>query len=152
MIFLFGLLSAAAPAAATSKAICEVGRVALRDLAVIEINRGVETYYEVGGPDHHRDLLDACPTLRRNLPASFPMADDQARARANVHVPVPGPPLRGVFIYQIDVPELSDDQTKATVHFNYQCSGLCGGMTDAHYVRTKQGWRREGGFIPVAVS
>ena len=152
MILLFALLSAAAPDAATSKAICQVGRVALHDLAAIEKNPGVETYYEAGGPDHHRDLLDVCPNLRRDLPASFPMADDQARARANVHVPVPGPALRGVFIYQIDVPELSDDQTKATVHFNYQCSGLCGGMTDAHYVRSKQGWRRDGGFIPVTVS
>jgi len=151
-MILFALLTAAAPAAATSKAICEVGRVALRDLAVIEKNPRIETYYEAGGPDHHRDLLDACPNLRRDLPASFPLADAQARARANVHVPVPGPALRGVFIYQIDVPELSDDQSKAIVHFNYQCSGLCGGMTDAHYVRTKQGWRRDGGFIPVAVS
>lgn len=152
MIFLFALLSSAAPAAATSKAICEVGRLALRDLAVIEKNAGVETYYQAGGPDLHRDLLDACPNLRSALPKNFPLADDKARARASVHVPVPGPALRGVFIYQIDVPELSDDQTKATVHFYYECSGLCGGMTDAHYVRTKQGWRRDGGFIPVSVS
>ena len=151
MILFFALLSATASDAATSKAICEVGRLALRDLAVIEKNPGVETYYQVGGPDH-RDLLDACPNLRSALPGNFPLADDKARARASVHVPVPGPALRGVFIYQIDVPELSDDQTKAIVHFNYECSGLCGGMTDAHYVRTKQGWRRDGGFIPVSVS
>jgi len=151
MILVFASLSAAAPSAAASKAICAVGRVALRDLAIIEKNEGVETYYEIGGPDH-RDLLEACPKLRRNLPARFPLADDQARARASVHVPVPGLPLRGVFIYQIDVPELSDNPAKAIVHFNYRCSGLCGGTTDAHYVWTPKGWKREGGFLPVAVS
>ena len=151
MILFFALLSATASDTATSKAICEVGRLALRDLAVIEKNPGVETYYQVGRPGH-RDLLDACPNLRSALPTNFPLADDKARARASVHVPVPGPALRGVFIYQIDVPELSDDQTKAIVHFNYECSGLCGGTTDAHYVRTKQGWQRDGGFIPVSVS
>ena len=151
MILFLALLSVTASGATTSKAICEVGRLALRDLAVIEKNPGVETYYQVGRPGH-RDLLDACPNLRSALPTNFPLADDKARARASVHVPVPGPSLRGVFIYQIDVPELSDDQTKAIVHFNYECSGLCGGMTDAHYVRTKQGWQRDGGFIPVSVS
>lgn len=151
MILLFGLISAATPSTAAPKAICEVGRVALRDLAVVEINRGVETYYEIGASGHH-DLLEACPQLRSKLPATFPLADAQARARASAHVPVPGPPLRGFFLYQIDVPELSDDQTKAVVHFNYQCSGLCGGMTDAHYVRTPNGWKRDGGFFPVIVS
>jgi len=151
MILLFGLLSSIAPAQATSSTICELGRIVLRDLAVIEKNPGVETYYQVGSPGH-RDLLDACPNLRSALPTNFPLADDKARARASVHVPVPGPALRGVFIYQIDVPELSDDQTNAIVHFNYECSGLCGGTTDAHYVRTKQGWQRDGGFIPVSVS
>lgn len=150
MIVLFGLLSAAAPSAAASQAVCEVGRVALRDLTVVEINRGVETYYEIGASGH-RDLLEACPKLRSELPAAFPLADEQARARASVHVPVPGP-LRGVFIYQIDVPELSEDRTKAIVHFNYQCSGLCGGTTDAHYVRSPTGWKRDGGFFPVTVS
>lgn len=65
---------------------------------------------------------------------------------------MPGPALRGVYIYQIDIPEISDDMSRAIVHFNYSCSGLCGGMTDARYVRTPAGWKREGGFIPVAVS
>lgn len=151
MILLIGFLSAAAPGMATPQAVCEVGRLALRDLAVMQQDRGVDTYYEIGGSDH-RDLLDACPALRRDLPVRFPLADDQARARASVHVPVPGPALRGVFIYQIDVPELSGDGTRAIVHFNYRCSGLCGGTTDAHYVRTPTGWKREGGFFPVTVS
>lgn len=151
MILLLTLLSAATPTAATSRTVCEIGRVALSDLAIIEKNKGVETYYEIGGQEH-TDLLEICPELRTKLPVRFPLADDGVRARANVHVPVPGPPVRSVFIYQIDMPEISADQTKAVVHFNYRCSGLCGGTTDAHYVRTSTGWKREGGFFPVAVS
>ena len=151
MIPMLTFLSAAAPSEVMSRTVCEVGRLALRDLAIIEKNKGVETYYEIGG-EGHTDLLEACPKLRTKLPARFPFSDDRARARANVHVPVPGPPLRGVVIYQIDVPEISADRTKAVVHFSYRCSGLCGGTTDAHYARTSTGWKREGGFFPVAVS
>jgi len=151
MILLLTLLSATVPSANVSRSVCDVGRVALRDLANIEKNEGVETYYDIGAQGH-TDLLEVCPKLRTELPARFPLADNRARERANVHVPVPGPPVRGVFIHQIDVPEISADQTRAVVHFNYICSGLCGGTTDAHYVRTSAGWKREGGFIPVSVS
>jgi hypothetical protein len=144
MLFAF-LAVAATPITPVSKEVCKVGRVALRDLPLLESNNVLDTYYD-GATSDESDLLEMCPQLRRDIPARFPIADDQARARTSVHVPVPGAPVRGTFIYRIAVPEFSEDLSKATVHFIYSCSGLCSGTTDAHYVRTPAGWVKREDF------
>lgn len=151
-MFLFDLVAAAVAQSSTvPAAVCDVGRAALRDLPSIETDKNVETYY-AGVDAEHRDVLEVCPQLRSALPARFPLADDNARARASVHVPAPGMAARGTFIYAVGVPELGDDRKTAIVRFDYSCSGLCGGTLVARYVKTANGWKKEPGWVSAAVS
>lgn len=134
---------AGAPDQTNSNEVCEVGRVALRDLPAFNVNRSYASYY--ASPDSKRkDLLDVCPALRRLVPKGYPLADNEARTQASTQVPVPGqsnPPA--VEIFSIDPPRLSPDKKTAIVTMRYECSGLCGGYTEFRYVRTAAGWRQE---------
>jgi hypothetical protein len=129
--------------AAMPAEICEVGRAALRDLRTVNQNRQFDAYY-AGADPHHQDLLEACPELQSELPTGYPLADDDARARAAIHVPQPGNAPRPAFIYAINVPEISADLKRATVRMGYSCTGLCGAGFEARYVRTRNGWQRQG--------
>ncbi len=153
MLTFIALLMAVAPApsAAMSAAICEVGRAALHDLPPADKTGRSDTYY-AGADAHHRDLLEVCPKLRSNLPADYPLANSDARNRAAIHAPIPGVNTRPAFIYAINVPEISDDLKSATVHMGYDCTGLCGGGFEAHYVRTAKGWQRQGEIRMLYVS
>lgn len=150
-VFIAALMAAAlAPREAAPVMICEVGRIALRDLPLANRNRGYDSYY--GASSSHKDLLAVCPKLRREVPAGYPMADDDARARAAVHVPLPTNNPRPAFIYTIDIPQISDDLKTAVVRFEYSCTGLCGGILEARYVRTHKGWQRQGAIRVLVVS
>ncbi len=134
---------ASAPDRTTSSEMCQVGRAALQDLPAFNANRSYASYY--ASPDSVRkDLLDVCPELRRLVPKGYPFADDDARARAGSHVPVPGesnPPATEIFA--IDPPRVSRDGKTAMVTMRYECSGLCGGYTEFIYLRTAAGWRQK---------
>ena len=153
MLTILAISMAAAVASnnAKSKAICDVGRAALRDLPPADKSGRSDTYYAVPDP-RHSDLLDACPELQSALPTDYPLADDDARARAAIHAPLPGANPRPAFIYTIDIPEISDDLKTAIVHMGYECTGLCGGGFEAHYVRTSKGWQRQGEIRMLFVS
>jgi hypothetical protein len=153
MLTLMAISMAVAPAAttATSAAICEVGRAALHDLPPADKTGRSDTYY-AGADTHHRDLLEVCPKLRGALPTDYALADDDARSRVAIHAPVPGTDPRPAFIYAIDVPDISDDRKSATVHIRYDCTGLCGGAFEAHYIRTAKGWQRQGDIRMLYVS
>lgn len=152
LTFIVGLMAAPiAPTTAMSVAICDVGSVALRDLPTINHNPGFDTYYGELDSDHH-GLLESCPELRREIPAGYPPADDDARARASIHVPIPGKTIRSAFIYSVRLPQISADLKAATVEMRYTCTGLCGGSFVAHYIRTARGWRREGPIQMTSVS
>ena len=149
MLTLLVALSAvsAAPNQAASVETCRVGRAALEDLPAFNVNRNYASYY--ASPDTNRtDLLDVCPKLRRAVPAGYPFADDEARAR--VHGPIPGqntPPY--TMIFAIDPPRVSADGKSAIVTMRYECSGLCGGYTDFRYTRDRKGWRQEKAEVQV---
>ena len=123
--------------------VCQVGRVALQDLPAFNANRSYTSYY--ASPDSSRkDLLDVCPELRRLIPAGYPPADDEARKRASIHVPVPGQSnTPGTEIFSIDPPRIASNGKTALVTMRYDCSGLCGGYTEFRYVRTPTGWRQD---------
>lgn len=137
------MVAPVAPNTPTPSDVCEVGRAALRDLPTINQNRGFDTYY-AGADSQHRDLLEVCPELQSQLPTGYPLANDDARARAAIHAPAPGDQPRPAFIYAIEVPEISNDRKTATVHMGYSCTGLCGAGFEARYVRTSEGWQRQG--------
>ena len=153
MLTLMAISMAVAPTkAVTFGAICEVGRAALHDLPPADKTGRADTYY-AGADTHHRDLLEVCPKLRGALPTDYPLADDDARSRAAIHAPVPGiANPRPAFIFAIDVPDMSDDLRSATVRIRYDCTGLCGGAFEAHYVRTAKGWQRQGDIRMLYVS
>ena len=154
MSALIGSLIAVAstPSAATSTAICEVGRVALRDLPSINHNRSFDSYYAGVDAEHH-DLLEVCPKLKAKIPTGYRLADDDARARAKVHGPsMPGQEVREAFIYSITIPEIGKDLKTAVVHMGYSCTGLCGAGFQATYVRTAKGWKRQGEIRNLFVS
>ena len=154
MIALIGGLIAAAsmPNAAPSATICEVGRVALRDLPSINHNGSFDAYYAGVDAEHH-DLLEVCPKLKAVIPIGYPLADDDALARAKIHVPpLTGQWPRAAFIYSINIPEISADLKTAVVHMGYSCTGLCGAGFEAVYVRTAKGWKRQGEIRNLFVS
>jgi len=144
------MAASVAPREATPVMICEVGRIALRDLPPANRNRGYDSYYGVSSND--KDLLAVCPKLRSQVPTGYPMADDDARARAEIHVPLPTNNPRPAFIYTIDIPQISDDLKTAVVRFEYSCTGLCGGIFEASYVRAHKGWQRQGAMRMLVVS
>jgi len=133
-----------APSTAISTAICEVGRVALRDLPPLDKGVGNVSNYFDADPDHH-GLPEVCPVLRQDLPEGYSLADEAAWAKANVHAPIPGKYTSSAFIYAIEAPKISADGKSATIEWGYTCTGLCGGGLVSRYVRTSKGWRRAGG-------
>ncbi|MBN8808190.1 MAG: hypothetical protein J0I47_08130 [Sphingomonas sp.] len=144
LALMLGLMNAAAaPQPATAKVVCEVGRAALRDTWPARVadaaKRDTTNYVDV----EHR-LFAACPMLRAEVPAGYTIADADAWARASVHVPVQGRQVDPAFIAWIDVPNVAADGKSATVQVGYDCTGLCGGGALFRYVRTPQGWRRDG--------
>lgn len=141
------LVAAVAAPSALSTAICDVGQLALKDLPEINHNNRFDAYFSSADP-----LLMACPKLQSALPAGYPLADRDARARVSVHAPLPDQYTRPAFIYWISIPKISADLRKATVEMGYECTGLCGGSFVAHYVRTSKGWRREGAIKLIMVS
>ncbi len=141
------LIALTAGAGATGQArpyeVCQVGRVALQDLPAFNVNRNYASYY-AASDTNRTDLLDVCPELRRLVPEGYPAADDEARARASDHVPIPFQrDLRAVEIFSIDPPLISSDGKTALVTMRYECSGLCGGYTEFQYVRTTAGWHKD---------
>jgi hypothetical protein len=77
MLILLAVLIAAAetPNTAMAIAVCDVGRMALRDIPLINNNRTFDAYYDDADP-----LLAMCPKLRDEIPAGYPLADGDARA------------------------------------------------------------------------
>lgn len=148
-----GLLIAAAapPSAATSAALCDVGRAALRDLPMVNYNPRYDTYY-AGVGRSREDILEACPKLQSELPAGYPLADDDALKRAHVGAPIPGIFTKPAFIYAISVAKISADGKTAIVHFDCTCSGLCGSRSEGRYGRTPKGWRLLGEIRTLYVS
>lgn len=143
MMLLASLMTAVAvPQAVVSADMCDLGRVALRDLPAAEpVNGEGVSFIDASRPD---GLMHACPALQHELPAGYALADDAARARASVHAPTPGQQVTPATIYTIDLPKLAADGKAATVAMQYDCTGLCGGGFLTHYVRTSDGWRRQG--------
>ena len=133
------------PTSATmvTASVCDVGRLALRDLPVIDHNKGYARYY--GNADlKSGDVIAACPTLRSEIPLGFPIANQMAIKRASIHVPIRGVNTPLTMIFEVGVPEISGDNRTATVEMGYACTGLCGSGFVAHYVRGPDGWRRDG--------
>ena len=151
VLIMGSLATAVSPAVGTSATICDVGRVALHDLPVVVRNSKYDTYY-AGSGRSQQDILSVCPKLRNEIPAEYRLSDDDARRRASVGAPIPGHFTKPASIYSISVANLSDDQKMATVHFNLSCTGLCGGRSEAKYVRTSQGWQRQGEIRTLYVS
>ena len=135
-----------AAAVPTKSVICAVGRVAVRDLPDIDGSISADYYY------YQRGLIYACPKFRKALPAGYSEATSDAQARASIHGPVRGYTPRSAYIYAISAPTFSADLKSATVHFDYQCTWLCGGAYEARYVLTRDGWQREGGVRWLYVS
>jgi hypothetical protein len=132
------------PNAAEPSIVCEIGRVALRDLPPVVLTPMDYTYHIDAGSGHH-GLLAVCPSLRAELPAGYSIADETAWARANVHVPIPGKRTSPAIIYLLGVPKVAPDAQSAILEWGYTCTGLCGGGSVSHYVRTATGWRLDGG-------
>ncbi|MBP2276318.1 MULTISPECIES: hypothetical protein [Sphingomonas] len=152
IITVFVLMAASvSSSAAKADAICEVGRVALQDLPSTNRERSADLYY--AGHDAERtDVLEVCPKLVSEIPAGYPLADRDARARANMHVPIAGQAIKAAFIYSIEVPEIGADLKTATVRMDVSCTGLCGSGFEAHYIRTAKGWKRQGDIRTLFVS
>lgn len=145
MLPLIALLLTTSPTANTkvTAAVCDIGRLALRDLPAIDHNRGYARYY--GNADlKSGDLIAACPALRAEIPQAFPLADDLAIDRASVHGPAQGQITPLTMVFEIGTPEISADLKTATVEMGYICTGLCGAGFVAHYVNGPGGWRRDG--------
>lgn len=135
MLTLTALLLAMSPtsAAVGIASVCDVGRLALRDLPVIDHNKGYARYY--GNADlKSGDVIAACPKLRSEIPRGFPIANPIAIKRANVHVPIRGVSTPLTMIFEVGIPQTSDDNRTATVEMGYACTGLCGSGFVAHYV------------------
>lgn len=143
--------AATTPSAAQARAFCEVGRAALRDLPSADTSGRSDSFY-AASDTNRRDLLVICPDLQGGLPPGYRIADDDARRRAAVHAPLPGVTTRPAFIYIAQVSQMSADLRAATIRFSYECTGLCGGEFEAHYICTAEGWRRQGAVRILSVS
>lgn len=141
----FVLLMSPAPA---SDPVCEVGRVAIAEF-LTPASAGSDSFYGKVHPNEP-DLLDACPDLATKLPQGYSIVDDKARKRASeLGFDRPGKPAS---IHSIGIPEISADGQSATVDYAVVCGGLCGAGQQAKYVRTLNGWKREGGLLTLWVS
>ncbi len=129
--------------ALTPAVVCEIGGVALQDLPSLDPNPSDFTYYVDADP-RRPGLMQSCPALREKLPTGYLIADAAAWSRANLPAPIPGQHIPPAFIYTFGIPKISADGKLATVEWRYKCTGLCGGGLVSQYVRTSQGWRREG--------
>ena len=143
--------AATVPSAAQAKAFCEVGRAELRDLPPADTSGRSDSFY-AAQDTNRRDLLVVCPKLQGGLPPGYRMADDDARRRAALHAPLPGVTTRPAFIYIAQASQMSADLRAATIRLSYECTGLCGGDFEAHYIRTAKGWRRQGEVRTLSVS
>jgi hypothetical protein len=143
--------AAVSPDVGNSATICDVGRVALHDLPAVVRDPKYDMYY-AGEDRSQQDILSICPKLKNEIPADYSLSDDDARRRASVVAPIPGHFIKPASIYSISVADLSEDQKMATVHFNLSCTGLCGGRSEAKYIRTPQGWQRQGEIRTLYVS
>ena len=153
MISIVAILLAAAlpPQKPAPSTICSDGRAALRDLPAVDRKRSADLYY--GAVDGHpHDLLYLCPKLKDELPEGYSLATSDARRRAATHAPIAGYNPRPAYIYVIDAPEFSVDLKSAFLHFEYSCTGLCGGAFEARYHLTSDGWHRQGDIRPLYVS
>ena len=143
LIQLAGLLALFAPGVTAPADVCELGRVIVQDLPPAVPDPIDVGYYVDSGPSRS-GLLALCPNLREKLPAGYAIADYTAWARANIHAPLPGRPTAPAIIYTIGVPKLAADAQSATVEMTVTCTGLCGQGLVASYIRTRDGWRRDG--------
>lgn len=139
------MAAAVAPTVPPKALICAVGRVALRDIP--DRNDEFADYYY-----YQRGLIYACPKLRKLLPTDYSEATSDAQTRASIHGATRGNTLRSAYIYAIGAPTFSADLKSATVHFSYECNGLCGGAYEARYVLTRDVWQREGAVRYLYVS
>ena len=145
MLALTALLLAMSPTPDTmvTASVCDVGRLALRDLPLIDHNKVYARYY--GNADlKSGDVIAACPNLRSEIPRGFPIANSIAIKRASVHVPVRGVSTPLTMIFEVGIPQISGDNRTATVEMGYACTGLCGSGFVANYVRGHDGWRLDG--------
>jgi hypothetical protein len=126
-ILVAGLMAVDTSSNVISATICDVGRIALKDLPTINHNSAFDAYFDDGGP-----MLKACPKLRQDIPVGLPVAGFDALVRASVHAPTPGKIVRPAFIYWVNLPEVSADLQTATVQMGYSCTGLCGANFVAH--------------------
>ena len=126
---------------------CELGRLAIEDLRPVHAGA---TYVEVA--PKRSELLKLCPELRRYLPKGIAAADVNARSCASGKVTAIR--CHGVHsgVYLIDRPRTIAGPDHAAVEVWFQCGGACGRGYIIFFVRTAQGWRRDGKTVPIAVS
>jgi len=137
-----GLLAASIPVArpaADVEDMCAIGRLALKDLPSIDRAPSSEKFYGGRTTQYHRDVLEACPKLRRLLPRRFRPATEATFKRERDIVS-----SSPVTIFYVEVPQLNADRTRATIRLGYYCNGLCGAEYEETYVREKVGWVRQG--------
>ena len=152
MLAVLAVLIAVSPASGENTAICDVGRLALRELPTLDANTGYARFY---GDAHLKsaDLLTACPALRYELLSGFPVADEIATKRAGDHFPRwAGHSTPLTMIFEIGIPVVSPDGESAVVEMGTTCTGSCGSGFIAHYVRGSSGWRRDGKIFNAFVS
>jgi hypothetical protein len=150
LLLLFGIMTTAitsAPPREVDKAVCAVGKVALHDLTVIDRAPRAEKFYNGRTDQYHRDLLEVCPVLIKNLPHGFNLATNETFQRV-VDLRTAAP----VSIFDVEVPELNSNSDRAIVRMGYSCNGLCGARFEATYVLTQTGWKRDGEPRILAVS
>lgn len=150
MLLLFSILVVATQPALTNQAanpVCAIGKLALQDLDAIGHRYSGDRYYNGRSDQYHRDLLEACPALRRDIPIDLKLASDETFQR--VSDPFSKSP---VTILDIEVPLLNAALDKATVRMGTRCNGLCGVRLEATYVLTRAGWKRQGEPRVIAVS
>lgn len=139
MSVMFAIASLLTAPPTSSKSVCAIGRAVLADMRPWG---GDESYLETD-PDRS-GLMKLCPDLRDALPKGYRAADADARSRADIHAPVPGPRPVAAYIYAVGSPVMAADGRSATVEIVCTCTGLCGSASRSRYIRTPQGWRRQG--------
>ena len=127
--------------------VCAVGMVALKDLPSINNAPRSETFYNGRTDQYHRDLFEICPQLVKHLPTGFKLATEPVFRRVRELTN-----KTQVSIFDVEVPKLNGDSTRATVEMGYYCNGLCGARFRASYILTDKGWERVGKPEMTAVS
>lgn len=147
LILVAAVMAAPLPGSDQASVTCDISRTEIR--AALQGNRDpqFELYLDPGSP-----ALASCPALHQEKPGGTGLADDDAWARANVHAPRPGIKVKEAKIFSIGAPQFTSDMQSATVKVSYTCTGLCGGGWTVRYVRTADGWRRDGYVGPIYIS